>query len=117
MSRHNFKELKIWQRSKELVKSIYSITKDMPNDENFGLIYQMRKSVISIPSNIAEGCCRGTNKQLAHFLDIAQGSAFELETRIIILFELNMIDENNYKLLSSELSELQRMIDGFKKTL
>jgi len=84
MKRHNVKELQVWQLAMDVVDDIYLITQDFPKEELFGLSLQMRKSAISIPSNIAEGCGRGTDPQLLHFTDISQGSAFELETQVYI---------------------------------
>lgn len=83
------KELKVWQKGIELVKSIYEITKSFPANEQFGLTSQMRRTAVSIPSNIAEGCGRNSNKELTHFLYIALGSAAELETQLIISHDLN----------------------------
>ncbi len=117
MRKHNFKELKIWKRSKNFVLKIFKITKNFPNEEKFGLISQMRRAAISIPSNIAEGCGRGTNPQLNQFLNISQGSAFELETQIIISHELGFIKESDFNDFSKEITEIQNMIFGFQKTL
>lgn len=78
MKRHDFKKLKVWQDAMFLVKDIYEATKIFPKEELFGLTQQIRRSAISIPSNIAEGCGRATDAQLKQFLDIAQGSAFEV---------------------------------------
>ncbi len=80
MKRHNFKELHIWQLGMDIGDEIYDVTMDYPKEELFGLSLQMRKAAVSIPSNIAEGCGRGTDPQLVQFLNIAQGSVFELET-------------------------------------
>ena len=81
---HNFKELKIWQKSRVLTKKIYLLIKDYPEEEKFGLVSQIRRSAISIPSNIAEGSGRNSDRDFRRFLNIALSSAFELETQIII---------------------------------
>ena len=81
MMKHNFKALEIWKRSRKLVQNVYLITKTFPSEEKFSLVSQMNRSAISIPSNIAVGCGRGTDAQLVHFLDIAIGSNCELETQ------------------------------------
>jgi len=95
------KELKVWQKSIELVKSIYEFTNSFPQSEQFGLTSQMRRAAVSIPSNIAEGCGRNSNNELIHFLYIVLGSAAELETQIIISNELNFLDnEKSEKLLN-----------------
>lgn len=117
MKRHNFKELKIWHAAMELVKEIYDVTNDFPKSELYGLTQQIRKCAVSVPSNIAEGCGRGTDAQLAHFLDIAQGSAFELETQLYLANQLNFLDKEKTDLLVTKLTTLQKMIDGFKNRI
>jgi len=77
---HNFKELKVWKSGIELCKVIFELTRSFPPDERFGLISQMTRCAVSIPSNIAEGCGRRSNKELYQFLNVALGSSFELET-------------------------------------
>lgn len=114
MKRHNFKELKIWRDSMGITKEIYQVTSNFPKHEQYGLIQQMRKAAVSIPSNIAEGCGRGSDPQLAHFLDIAQGSAFELETQLYLANELNFLSKDEMNTLATKLTTLQKMIDGFK---
>src|SRR5690606_40019983 len=88
---HNFKELKVWQNAMSLTKAIYLITDQFPDKERFGLTSQIRRSAVSIPSNIAEGSGRGTDKDFVHFLHITFGSACELETQIILANELTYI--------------------------
>lgn len=114
MKRHNFKELKIWQSSMELASEIYNVTNDFPKSEIYGLTQQIRKCAVSVPSNIAEGCGRGTDPQLAYFLDVAQGSAFELETQLYLSNRLNFLDKEKTDVLVTKLTTLQKMIDGFK---
>lgn len=114
MKRHNFKELKIWHSSMELVKEVYDITAGFPKSELYGLTQQIRKCAVSVPSNIAEGWGRGTDPQLAQFLDIAQGSAFELETQLYLSNQLNFISKEKTDTLVTKLTTLQKMIDGFK---
>lgn len=114
---HRFKELKIWQKSRELVKEIYQATDVLPKTENFGLTSQIRRCVVSIPANIAEGCGRNTNAELNRFLDIAEGSAFELETLIILSTDLKYLNDDSSKLLLSAIDEVQRMIFSFKNQL
>lgn len=77
---HNFKELKVWKTGIEVSKMIFQLTRSFPSEEKYGLISQMIRSAISIPSNIAEGCGRKSDKELYQFLNIALGSSFELET-------------------------------------
>ena len=92
----NFQDLRIWQKGIEVVKDTYILTKKFPKEELYALTSQMRRSAVSIPSNIAEGFRRYHNKEYRQFLYIALGSCAELETQIIIAQELNYID-NNYK--------------------
>ncbi len=114
---HRYKNLIIWQKSRELVKNAYQITNSFPKAEVFGLTSQIRRSAVSIPANIAEGCGRNTNSDLNRFLDIAEGSAFELETLIILSTDLNMINEDSSVVFLSKIDEVQRMIFSFKKQL
>ena len=114
---HDFKKLQVWQKSRQLVKDIYEVTQDFPKEERYGLTSQIRRCVISVPSNIAEGCGRNTNADTARFLDIAQGSCFELETQIILSYDLNYISKVVVNNLWSRIDEVQKMIDGFKKSL
>lgn len=85
---HNYKELKIWQRSVELTTTVYSITQNFPKSEQYGLVQQIRRAVVSISSNIAEGAGRKTNKEFGYFLNIAYRSLHELETQLIISVNL-----------------------------
>ncbi|HLP03989.1 MAG TPA: four helix bundle protein [Paludibacter sp.] len=96
------KELIVWQKGIELVKTIYDVTKTFPSTEQFGLTSQIRRCSVSIPSNIAEGCGRNSDKELVHFLYITLGSASELETQVIISHELGFLD----KIKSDELQEM-----------
>ena len=111
---HNFHELKIWQKSRVLVKDIYSLTKEFPKEEIYSLTNQIRRSSISIPSNIAEGCGRKTNKELARFLDIANGSAFELETQLILATDLEYISLTDSEKVIQDIHEIEKMIYNFK---
>ena len=86
--KHNFENLDVWQRSMNFVTALYKWTRDFPDDEKFGFISQLRRASISFPSNIAEGCGRGSNKQLDQFLDYAIGSSCEVETQLYIAKKL-----------------------------
>jgi len=112
--KHNFKELLVWKKSIELVKSIYQITSMLPSDERFGLISQMNRSSVSIPSNIAEGSGRTSEKEFLHFLNIAISSSYELETQLIISNELYELDVD---FVLVQISEVQKMISGLKRNL
>ena len=114
---HNFRELKIWQKSRVLVKEIYRIVKLLPKDELYSLTSQIKRAVISISTNIAEGCGRGTDKELSRFLDIATGSAFELETLLILATDLEYLSNEQTEEKISALNEIERMIFTFKSKL
>ena len=114
---HNFKELKIWQKSIALTKDIYTITKNFPKEEMFGLTNQIRRCAVSVPSNIAEGCGRDTPKQLINFLNIAMGSLCELETQLLISKELHYIKQQNSKEILNNIDEIGKMINGLRKNL
>ena len=117
MARHNFRQLKIWKEGISLVKSIYLETKNFPSEEKFNLISQIRRAAVSVPSNIAEGTSRSSNKAFRHFLEISLGSLFELENQLIISNELKFIDNDSFNKIESQIIELQKMISGFSKTL
>jgi four helix bundle protein len=112
----DFKKLIVWQKSILLVKYIYSETKNFPKEELFGITNQIKRAAVSIPSNIAEGAGRGT-KEFNHFLNIAKGSAFELETQIIIAKELDFIQSITFETLNSQIIEIQKMLSGLQKSL
>lgn len=114
---HNFKELKVWQNSRVLVKEVYELTSCLPATEKYGLISQLNRSAVSIPANISEGCGRNTDKDFAHFLNISLGSAYELETLLIVSYDLHLIKEEQLLALTAKLSEIQKMIFGLIKTL
>jgi len=114
---HNFRELKVWQKSIELAGRIYSITDDFPSNERFGLISQMRRSAVSIASNIAEGAGRLSNKEFRQFLNISLGSCYELETQIIIsqnLDSINLIAQDD---IVNKTQVIQMMITGLIKSM
>ncbi|MFZ6001774.1 MAG: four helix bundle protein [Bacteroidota bacterium] len=114
---HNFKELKVWQLSRALVKEVYETTAEFPATEKYGLISQLRRCVVSIPTNIAEGAGRNTDKDFAYFLNISLGSAFELDTLLILSFDVSLISEDQLNMLSKKISEIQKMTHGLIKTL
>ena len=113
----DFKSLKIWQKGIKLVVDIYKLTKVFPQEELYGLTSQMRRSAISIPSNIAEGSGRNSDKDFNRFLDISLGSSFELETQIIIARELEFLSSEDFLKLSDKVQEEQKMITGLQKSL
>ncbi len=114
---HNFKELKVWQLSRNLVKEIYEVTSDFPSSEKYGLVSQIRRCTVSVPTNIVEGSGRNTDKDFAHFLNISLGSAYELETLLILSFDVNLINEDQLDKFLIRISEIQKMTFGLIKTL
>lgn len=114
---HNYKNLKIWLEAMDLVTEIYSITSDFPDTEKYGLINQLRRASISIPSNIAEGTSRPSQKEFKHFLHIALGSSFEVTTQIELSYRLNFITEEIRTHLLDVNDLLQRKIQSFLKQL
>ena len=114
---HNFKRLDVWRRARVLVKEVYRLTTDYPSSERFGLTSQTRRCAVSIPSNIAEGCGRNSDRQMVHFCSISRGSAFELETQILLGHDLEFLEENDSTILLGEISEIQRMLDGLISTI
>ncbi len=118
---HHFKELQIWQRAMKLVKKVYDITASFPSEEKYGIVSQIRRCAVSIPSNIAEGAGRRTEKDFARFLSISLGSQFELETQLILTKDLSLISESILDSVTNELNEIQKMtrslIDKFSKEI
>jgi four helix bundle protein len=115
--KHNFKNLKVWQKAVELAVLIYEVTKSFPTEEKFGITSQMRRSSVSTSSNIAEGSARNSSKAFCNCLDISLGESFELETQLIIAFRTGILPEEKFSLLSQEIAELQKMVIGFKNTV
>lgn len=114
---HNFKKLDIWIESMDLVIDTYAITKNFPNEEKFGLISQLNRCSVSIPSNIAEGTSKSSIKHFVNYLETALGSAFEWETQIILSYRLNYIDEFQYKSLQPKIDKIKNKIYKFMKSL
>ena len=106
---HQYKELKLWQKSIDLVTRIYSLTREFPPAEKFGLVSQINRYAVSIPSNIAEGAGRNSNKEFLQFLAISQASSFELETQLIISKNLNYLSMESLTDLTDRIIELQKM--------
>lgn len=107
----SYKELLVWQKSFDLVLLIYALMKDMPSDEKFGLTSQIKRSAISVPSNIAEGYGRKSQKSFSQFLKIARGSLLELETQLMLANKLNLIEVN--KDIFNKTEEVAKMLNSF----
>ena len=111
------KDLKIWQRSVALVTRVYAITEKFPKSEMWGLTNQIRRASVSVPSNIAEGSGRRSDKELVQFLHIASGSLAELETQFIIANNLGFIANNEYSEVEQEIHEIIRMVSAMSKNI
>jgi len=114
---HNFRKLDIWTKSMSLVTEIYQLTNEFPSCERFGLISQMQRASVSIPTNIAEGSAKTSNKDFARFLEMSIGSSLELETELTIALNLKYIDSMVFESIQNKIIELQKMITGFKNKL
>ncbi len=114
---NSYKDLFVWQRSMDLVESIYRITALFPTDERFGLISQMRRAAVSIPANIAEGRRRGTRRDYHHFVVMAYGSGAELETHLEISRRLNFVSDEGIEQLSHLLTEVMKMLNSLSSKL
>ena len=114
---HQYKELKVWGKSMELAIEMYSLTKNFPRDERFGITSQIRKCGVSIVSNIAEGAGRNTNGEFIQFIGIAEGSTNELETQITISKRLGYITIPEFIKTEAALNEIRKMLFSLKKSL
>lgn len=114
---HRFKDLEIWKLSRKFCSEIYNITLNFPESEKFGLTNQLRRVSVSVPSNIAEGCSRSSNKDFSRFLEIAIGSIFEIETQLLISFDLGYINQIKLDELCFNLDKIVKMTSKFKSTL
>lgn len=114
---HNYKNLKIWHEAMDLVTEIYSITSEYPDQERYGLTSQLRRAAVSIPSNIAEGTSRASQKEFKHFLSLSMGSSFEVTTQLELSYRLNIISEKSKEHLLQVNDLLQRKIQSFSKQL
>ena len=113
---NEYKKLRVWQESMNLVKEIYLVTFNFPSNEKYGLTNQLRRSAVSVPSNIAEGAGRNTKGEFKNFLGNANGSLFELETQLIISKNLNYINENDLNLFLPKIEILQKIIFNLIKS-
>lgn len=112
------KKLRVWQESMRLVKIIYELTLSLPDDERFGLISQMRRAAVSIPSNIAEGSARQTKKESVHFYSIARGSLSELDTQIELCADLRFLSDAQVSRATDQIETVGALLNGlirFKK--
>jgi len=113
----NFKELLVWQKSINFVTEIYELTNDFPKNEMYGLVSQIRRASISIPSNIAEGNSRRSVADYLQFLKIARGSCAEVETQLIIAQNLKFLNEEHYLKLNQDIIEISKLLNGLINSL
>ena len=114
---HRYKDLKFWQLSRSFCKDIYVVTKSFPDDEKFGLVSQLRRAVVSIPSNIAEGASRNSNKDFIRFLTISLGSCYEIETQLLLSYDLDFINSNDLEKLNQDLNSIIKLMSKFISSL
>jgi four helix bundle protein len=114
---HNYKNLHIWQGGINLARKIYEVTANFPANEKYGIVSQMTRAAVSIPSNIAEGAGKNSNKDFANFLSIAIGSIFELHTQIAICEQIGYINEETTKQLEQQIYTLQQQITTYKQRI
>ena len=113
----DFHKLKAWQKSHQLALEIYKVSQSFPKEEHFGLTSQIRRAISSVPTNIAEGCGRDSNKDFAHFLQIAIGSASEVEYELLLAHDLQYINKDEYERLTSEMVAIRKMIVKYRAEL
>jgi four helix bundle protein len=113
---HNFRELKIWKKAMDVATNVYKVSMNFPSEEGFGLTSQIRRSAVSVPSNIAEGAGRNTNNEFRHFLGVANGSSYELQTQLTIAKNLALVNDEVDAIIS-DIDELQKMNFALQKKL
>lgn len=113
----DFRTLKVWQRSHQLVLELYRVTTSFPSQELYGITSQIRRAVASIPTNIAEGCGRGSDAHFARFLQMSMGSASELDYHLLLAHDLHFLETSHHEKLHSELAEIKRMLNSFLQKL
>jgi len=114
---HNYKELSVWEKSVSLATEVYKSTRKFPKEELYGITSQIRRCAVSISSNIAEGAGRKSKKEFSRFLCIANGSAYELETQLIIAFKLSYLSKKEYDNLIISITEIQKMLYSLIKRI
>ncbi|MGE0560441.1 MAG: four helix bundle protein [Flavobacteriales bacterium] len=113
----NYKNLDVWKEARKLVSIIYTLTNEFPEDEKFGLTSQIKRAAISVPSNIAEGMGRNSNKETRQFFFIAKGSLYEIETQLYLAIDLGFIKEDKSKHIFNQITSVRKLIIGFIKYL
>ena len=114
---HRFKQLEIWKQSRVFCTEIYTVTTTFSDNEKFGITNQLRRASVSIPSNIAEGSSRNSSKDFSRFIEIAIGSAYEIETQLLISTDLKFLSEDKLLALTQKLDSITKMMTNFRNTL
>lgn len=113
----DFTQLKVWKKAHTFTINLYKITANFPPEERFGLTNQIRRASISIESNLAEGCGRNGDKEFARFVDISQGSAYEVKCQVLITRDLKYIDSKKSELLINKINEISKMLNSLNQKL
>ncbi len=113
----DFRKLNVWEKAHHFALQVYRITKNFPSDERFGLTVQLRRAAASVPTNIAEGCGRDSERELARFMSIAAGSASEMEYQLLLACDLNYIQDETYGELIQQVNEVKKMLNSYIKKL
>ena len=111
----NYRDIQVWQRSHQLTLTIYKMIESFPASEQYALTSQMKRAAYSVPMNIAEGCGKSSEADFVRFLEIASGSASELDYQLVLVRDLGYIDENQYEQFLNELIEIRKMLTTFIK--
>lgn len=113
----DFRKVRVWEKAHELTLKVYRVTTGFPNNERYGIVSQIRRACASIPTNIAEGCGRSSQMELARFIDIATGSASEVDYQLQLALDLGYLDECCHADLTKRVVEVRRMLISFNKTV
>jgi four helix bundle protein len=113
----DFRQLKVWERAHRLALAVYKASAEFPQEELYGLTSQIRRASMSVPTNIAEGCGRGSDADFARFLQLAMGSACETEHQMLLSLDLGLLSKDDYAPLQADVEEVKRMISGLLKTV
>lgn len=113
----DYRKIQVWNRAHQFVLSVYKLTESFPAKEQYGLTSQLRRAVLSIPTNIAEGCGRSTEAEFSRFIDISHGSASEVDYLLLVCQDLGYMEKHTYTDLYKELTEIRKMLTGLVKAV
>jgi four helix bundle protein len=113
----NYKLLRVWQKAHELALEVYRLADEFPSREQYGMAKQLRRGAVSVVSNLAEGSGRGTDREFARFVDIARGSAIEMECQLLLAHDLGYIDSPRHAAIADRVGEVSRILIGLRKRL